>query len=257
MCSRRTDSDKGNIEKMLQDLAAILIPAGQLCKLMQIDSKGKFTMDDFDKQFRMRIEIDGQKVFGADSTQDEFFSYIAETSQCTNCGIGSPPNFPKMLTCSACKIVHYCNKTCQREHWKRGHKALCMGKTIPKEVFRVAYFCSKMLSFLSLGLDTEQEMTINADSSHLRTALLKSSCKDHIYMPVFEDGTLMYIPMPLKFVAYFFAEGDQKVFRGTGLESFNDSEQHITIAVQITVPVDKTTRKCAIFIMTKTPVRLP
>jgi len=241
---------------MLQELAASLASAGDLCVMMLTASKGKFTMDDFEEQFRMRIEIDSNKIFKVDSTQDELFSYIAETSQCTNCGIGSPPNFPKMLTCSACKCVHYCDKTCQKEHWKRGHKALCMGKNIQKDVFRVAFFCCKMLSFLSMGLDT-QEMTINAVSSHFRTALLKFGCKDHICMPVFEDGTLMYIPMPLKFVAYLFHEDDQNDLKGTGLNSFNDSEQHISIAVQTKVPFDKTTRKGAVFVMTETPVQLP
>jgi len=55
---------------MLQDH---LVPAGLLCKLMQENSNGKFTTDDFNEQFRMRIEIDGKKLLGADSTQDEFF----------------------------------------------------------------------------------------------------------------------------------------------------------------------------------------
>ena len=243
---------------MSQDLAASLIPAGQLCKLMQIYSQGKFTKEDFDEQFRMRIEIKSKQILGADSTQDELFSFIAKTTQCTNCGIGTHPKFPKMLTCSGCRSVHYCQKSCQMEDWKRGHKALCTGKIIPKDVFRVAYFCSKMLSFLSLGLDTEQEMAMNADSSIFRTALLQSGCKDHIYMPIFEDGILMYIPMPLKFVAYLCPKGDQQVFIGTGLQSFSDSEQHITIAVQTKILVDKTALpQGAIFVMIETPVQLP
>ena len=46
--------------------------------------------------------------------------------QCTNCGIvGSP------YACSRCKMVHYCSKACQEQHWKAtgGHKRFC----VPKE----------------------------------------------------------------------------------------------------------------------------
>ena len=248
------DSDGGTVKKMLQDS---LIPTWQLCKMMQKNSKGAFTADDFNEQFKMRIEIDSKTMFRPESTQDEFFSYITQTSQCDHCGTGTPPSFPKMLTCSACKSVHYCTKECQRQHWKNGHKAMCMGKAIPKDVFRVAYFCSRMLAFLSLGLDAELDMAINADSSVLRTALLKTGCRDNIYMPTFEEGVLMYIPMPQKFVRYFAKGVDQQVSKGTGLESFDDRDQHISIAVQTNIPIHKNKCRDAVFIMTATAIRLP
>jgi hypothetical protein len=247
------DSDKGIAKQMLQDS---LIPAWQLCKMMQVNSEGAFTADDFREQFDMRIEIDSKTMFRPDSTQDEFFSYIAEISQCDHCGTGTPPTFPKMLTCSACKSVHYCDKECQRQHWKNGHKAMCMGKTIPKDVFRVAYFCSKVLAFLSLGLDAGQEMAINADASHLRTVLLKSGCRNNIYMPAFEEGVLMYIPMPQKFVPFFATGADRQVSKGNGLDSFDDRDQHITIAVQTKIPINSKEIKDCVFIMTATAIRL-
>ena len=50
---------------------------------------------------------------------------------------------------------------------------------------------------------------------------------------------------------------DRNVCTGTGLNSFNDSEQHISIAVQTKVAFDKTTRKGAFFVMTETLVQLP
>jgi len=244
------DSDNGIVTNMLKDN---LLDTWQLFEMMQINSKGAFTMEDFFEQLRMRIEIDSKTMFRPDSTQDEFFSHIAQISQCDHCGTGTSPKSPKMLTCSACKSVHYCHKECQRQHWKNGHKALCMGKTVQKDVFRVAYFCSKMLSFLSMGLDAEQETVIGADSSYLHTAILKSGCKDHIYMPAFDEGTLMYIPMPLKFVAYL----SLGYLKGTGLNSFNDRGQYINMIIQTNIPIDKNTCKEVVFIMTETHVRLP
>jgi len=41
---------------------------------------------------------------------------------CYYCG-GSKPGVP-LLSCSACQMVRYCNKSCQKSHWK-GHKPLC------------------------------------------------------------------------------------------------------------------------------------
>ena len=250
----RMDTGNGTVTNMLQDS---LLTSWQLCDVMLINSKGVFTIEEFCKQFIMSIKVDHKKVFRPDSTQDEFFSHIAQISQCDQCGAGTPPESPKMMTCSACRSVHYCDKECQRKHWKRCHKALCMGKTVHKEVFRVAHFCSKMLSVLSVGLDAKKEKVLGADSSYLHTAILRSGCKDHIYMPVFEEGTLMYIPMPLKFVAYLFVGGCRKDLEGTGLNSFKESDQRITIAVQTKVPVDKTTQEGVMGIVTETHVRLP
>ena len=38
---------------------------------------------------------------------------------CASCGK------PATLKCSRCKTVVYCNKNCQTEHWKLGHKKQC------------------------------------------------------------------------------------------------------------------------------------
>jgi len=245
----RMHSDKGIIEKMLRDN---LIPAGQLCKMMQINSKGKFTTDNFDEQFRMRIEIDGKKLLGLDSTQDEFFSSVAETSQCEACGDLKTKS--KMLTCSGCRVVHYCDKTCQREHWKNGHKALCTEKLYPKDVFRVAEFCSKMLTALAVGWDTEHRIVLNADSSHLCNAFLKYGCKDHTYLPVFEDDTLIYIPMPLKFVDYLVPESDKRV---GPQKDVNVTGRRVEIAVQTKVPAGTNTHGGVFLLKRDTHVYLP
>jgi hypothetical protein len=31
----------------------------------------------------------------------------------------------KFQVCAACKKVYYCSKSCQRNHWKGGHKSQC------------------------------------------------------------------------------------------------------------------------------------
>ena len=43
---------------------------------------------------------------------------------CGNCG-RSPNNGETFSHCSRCKVVPYCSKTCQKQHWKNGHKQTC------------------------------------------------------------------------------------------------------------------------------------
>ena len=43
---------------------------------------------------------------------------------CANCGLNES-HVIKLQTCSMCKSIHYCSKTCQRSHWKADHKKEC------------------------------------------------------------------------------------------------------------------------------------
>lgn len=46
------------------------------------------------------------------------------------CGLGRCINFQNLKACSACKVVHYCCKEHQIEHYKKeGHKIVCKGRT--------------------------------------------------------------------------------------------------------------------------------
>ena len=49
---------------------------------------------------------------------------------CDNCGMSSSVLLhkygKKLLRCTRCKIALYCNKDCQVEAWKRGHKRHCV-----------------------------------------------------------------------------------------------------------------------------------
>mmetsp|Transcript_25599 Transcript_25599/g.56001 ORF Transcript_25599/g.56001 Transcript_25599/m.56001 type:complete len:264 (-) Transcript_25599:309-1100(-) len=45
--------------------------------------------------------------------------------KCANCGkIESPSDAQKLCRCTACKVVYYCGKDCQRNHWT-AHKSYC------------------------------------------------------------------------------------------------------------------------------------
>ena len=39
---------------------------------------------------------------------------------CGNCGKESPKH-----SCSRCRSVFYCDRECQKQHWKKGHKNFC------------------------------------------------------------------------------------------------------------------------------------
>ena len=43
---------------------------------------------------------------------------------CSACG-RLPTGTEKLLYCGACKQVRYCDSTCQKKHWKAGHKSEC------------------------------------------------------------------------------------------------------------------------------------
>lgn len=43
---------------------------------------------------------------------------------CSACG-KVPTGTEKLLNCGACKQVRYCDRTCQKNHWKAGHKSEC------------------------------------------------------------------------------------------------------------------------------------
>ena len=42
--------------------------------------------------------------------------------ECANCMI---PLTERSMRCSRCKATHYCGETCQKQHWKDGHKRFC------------------------------------------------------------------------------------------------------------------------------------
>lgn len=43
---------------------------------------------------------------------------------CAMCGINEEQK--RLMRCARCQMKWYCSKTCQREHWKLGHKLYCV-----------------------------------------------------------------------------------------------------------------------------------
>lgn len=55
---------------------------------------------------------------------------------------------PKLSACSRCRLVAYCSRNCQRDHWKTNHKQYCISKAAdrapqlqkPPEAFKGAEY---------------------------------------------------------------------------------------------------------------------
>ena len=50
--------------------------------------------------------------------------------ECNNCH----NLFSRLLTCQKCKLVNYCTKECQVQHWKNGHMEECRVHTTPTPI---------------------------------------------------------------------------------------------------------------------------
>jgi len=243
------DATKNSVGEMLRDA---LITADHLCVSMQKMSKGKFTKKQFDAQFKMRIEVDSRVIMGLGTTQDEFFASVAEMSQCDACG-KLRSGLPKMMTCGNCRCLHYCGEACQREHWKFAHRTMCTKKLFSKDAYRASSFCGKMLSVLSMGVDPNHGIVMNADTSYLFMCFRKHGCTDHVYMPVFQENMLMYIPMPLAWVLYLVPDVSS---RAALQNDFSSNNKRVAMGIQTKVEDINDPTK-SVFMIKDTFVMLP
>jgi len=75
--------------------------------------------------FRSHLKQKGRKM-KTDGVQCEVLGKKTTSNKCANCGKQKSSNTDlKLFTCSVCKSVKYCNRDCQLEHWKAGHKHKC------------------------------------------------------------------------------------------------------------------------------------
>ncbi|RLN91322.1 hypothetical protein BBJ28_00011678 [Nothophytophthora sp. Chile5] len=51
-------------------------------------------------------------------------SHVAKNALCSSCGCPALPG-GGLASCSACKMVKYCTRECQKLHWKRIHRFMC------------------------------------------------------------------------------------------------------------------------------------
>jgi hypothetical protein len=54
------------------------------------------------------------------------YKKLADKFQCSNCR----GTIHVLMSCGQCGNVSYCNRNCQREHWKRAHKKECKKKNV-------------------------------------------------------------------------------------------------------------------------------
>ena len=69
-------------------------------------------------QFVLDLMIEGPNCIKPRSCLMEV---VESYAVCQNCGEALKP----LLMCSACHKVKYCSRTCQKRHWKEGHKYEC------------------------------------------------------------------------------------------------------------------------------------
>ena len=59
-------------------------------------------------------------------------------NKCVNClvynWVQADPSI--LQKCKQCKVVQYCSKECQVEHWKASHRTLCKGLKAAKEAWK-------------------------------------------------------------------------------------------------------------------------
>jgi len=78
--------------------------------------------------------------------------FVDPTRQCSCCGqilaINSIKG--KLLSCGTCKTTHYCDRACQKRHWKNGHKSVCRPAEGKQGMEVVLHTCVRVLSLMSL-----------------------------------------------------------------------------------------------------------
>ena len=126
--------------------------------------------------------------------QDCLFGMMKRLSQCDECGkivVDRP-----MLTCSACRGYHYCDKACQKLNWPK-HKPVCRNQ-VSKTSYRVANICSKMMTAMSMADDGNGTNTprSNGGGNHIATCIDRNENTEFVYAAVYEQGSIMFIPMP-------------------------------------------------------------
>ena len=46
--------------------------------------------------------------------------------ECANCCVAESHDGPTLQICAKCRLVFYCSRACQRQHWLSGHKRFCL-----------------------------------------------------------------------------------------------------------------------------------
>jgi len=113
------------------------------------------------------------------STSTRFWELVDISRQCRSCGamLVSHPcddgtgNVPtKLLCCGKCKNIHYCNRACQLQDWKNGHKETCAEACLQKTAAEVIHVCVRALTLMTFVADPRHGVEIQytkVDSAHV------------------------------------------------------------------------------------------
>lgn len=176
-----------------------LLTCTQLSDILRLFSDGAFTCADFQRQLAGAI--------ASPLRDDAFMGSMTDVSQCDQCGKLRKVK-PKMMTCAGCRGYHYCDRACQKQHWRDSHKAQCTKTDISKTHFRVTDACTKLFSVMSMWHDEDGTWTVNATNSPLADKIRSKGFTNHIYVPISMFDTVVYVPMPEAVIGYVQAKAD-------------------------------------------------
>jgi len=111
---------------------------------------------------RLHFDIDGGLWFLADITR-----------QCSCCGNMSATNASldnngRMLSCATCKVIHYCDRVCQKRDWKQRHKSVCRPAKGKEGLEVVMHICVRALTLMRLTVvadDGSERLTLSSPES--------------------------------------------------------------------------------------------
>jgi len=86
---------------------------------------------------------------------ERVWGMVDEARQCRCCGHlllrGSCE--VKLLSCSKCKLVHYCDVVCQKRDWKQVHRSVCRDMGGKKCIEDVMHICVRALTLMTLPVE--------------------------------------------------------------------------------------------------------
>ena len=109
---------------------------------------------------------------GEEVIRDQPFSYVVKcdvrSSVCDFC-LSESKKSVKLKNCSACKIVYYCNSTCQRSSWNSHHQSECVYlRKAPPIVLRSEAVLLMIRIILKLQKEGDQEFVVELPDGRKR-----------------------------------------------------------------------------------------
>jgi len=113
------------------------------------------------KKFKDKMRLYLLKTHGTSTFYDNRLAFdsgggtwmfVEASRQCSCCGqmLASHGKNGKLLSCGTCKTTHYCDRACQKRHWKHGHKSVCRPAEDKQGIELVLHMCVRALSYIRL-----------------------------------------------------------------------------------------------------------